>query len=265
MDFQVGGKLNTKQKVVIGVLVGVALLVIIILIVLLAGSSKSPPPKSSKPPPRSTESVPPPPPKLIDLPANVGDTVQYLFKLNDGAVELCAPTDQQVMAWGTVGVADPKTGQMGVRWTRILNPVAPKCCWSRTASSLGAASNASDLKYLGDEKTNPTYLNGTAGLSSQFDQSTINNLIKVDPSTILSCPPVTPDKCCWNRVIQPCNKDDDCDPYPQGSADQTDSQNYMGARRCRTGQFDTHQYGTSTCDTCQSRGKKYDSSTGSCK
>ncbi|MDD2775473.1 MAG: LamG domain-containing protein [Gallionella sp.] len=75
----------------------------------------------------------------------------------------------------------------------------------------------------------------------------IANLYQVSYTNVAS---TNLNKCCWNRAIQSCNSNSDCDGGGEG---------------CRVSGTPTNQYGSFACSTCESQGQVYDGTTGSCK
>ena len=121
--------------------------------------------------------------KLLPTPM-VGDQVEIIFKFNGG--DLCG-TETSVLshirANGDVIWRTP-TG-LGVRWLHVQNLrprdglSAGQCQWNRDMS---VPTNPWNLKYWGDDKTNPTY---TTPLKSVYSPSTWSKL-KIKSSTDVS-------------------------------------------------------------------------------
>lgn len=71
-------------------------------------------------------------------------------------------------------------------------------------------------------------------------------------------PPAPPaQKCCWNRAIQSCNVDSDCDGLSAVEI-------AAGTKACQTSPANTVTYGKYNCNTCASQGLVYNPSSGTC-
>ena len=62
--------------------------------------------------------------------------------------------------------------------------------------------------------------------------------------------PASNTKCCWNRMIQPCSTESDCDGGGEG---------------CKITGAPTKQYGPFACNTCENQGQMYDRGSSTCK
>ena len=131
----------------------VIIAIVIILVLVAAGAYMV-----MKTPAGSGTSIPQPP-------FAVGDLVEYELKITDNATDLCGPSPDgtnNLKAVGTIMINADNT--IGVRWDHVWNTqpraglTTSQCNWFR---SVGEGANESwNMKYWGNETTNPTYVSG---------------------------------------------------------------------------------------------------------
>ena len=99
-------------------------------------------------------------------PLEVNDLVQFEWQPPDTATDLCAPSKGKSIAYGAVKKVDGMT--VSVRWMIIKNPYGSvkywPCCWKRSLTD-----NAWNMKYWGDENTDPTYNSGLKSVNIHYE------------------------------------------------------------------------------------------------
>lgn len=101
-------------------------------------------------------------------PLEVGDLVKYEWQPPDDAVDVCAPNIGKMVAYGAVKKVEGDT--VSVRWMLIKNPFPKQvrgwpCCWKRSADNI-----AWNMKYWGDENTDPTYGSGLKSVAINYNE-----------------------------------------------------------------------------------------------
>lgn len=134
-------------------------------------------------------------PKEEPMPFNVGDKVLFNWRVKATATDLCAPSPDDLSAYGEVKTVDEDDKNVHVQWNLIKNPsprsklTPAECCWVRSSTD-----NDWNLKYWGDETKNPTY---NSGLKSIFTFDDAKTALKKESSQPV-CPP---------KPAPTCNKD----------------------------------------------------------